>query len=219
MEVPKGEFNMKNHARNQKIIYMVELAMLIALIIVLQLIGGSIPLGMIPLTFSLIPIVIGAIVLGPIGGGILGFVFGVITIIMTPMNAILMTLFQANPVCYILVAISKATLSGFGAGWVYKVLNKLLKERFKYFSTVIASISVPIINTGIFVLGMFLFFSGTLSSFPAMYPSFFGTMNGYFQVVIIGLVGFNFVGEFIVNLVLSPAIARIVDVIGKRVKK
>lgn len=202
----------------KRILYLVELAMLIALVVVLQLVGGSIPLGMIPLTFSLIPIVIGGIILGPVGGAILGFVFGLITIIMTPMNLILMSLFQYNPVCYVIIAISKATLAGWGGGLIYKALDKLFKSKFKYLSTTIASVSVPIINTGIFILGMFLFFNKHTALFPELFPSYFESMDGSFQVVIIGLVGFNFVGEFLVNLVLSPAIVRIIDAIKKKIK-
>ena len=210
---------MSTAKRKQQILYIVELSMLVALVVVLQLVGGSIPLGMIPLTFSLIPIVVGGIVLGPVGGGILGLVFGIITVIMTPMNAILTSLFQYNPVCYVIVAILKATLAGFFGGLIYRGMDKLLKNKLKYVSTTIASVSVPIINTGLFIIGMFLFFNKQTALFPELFPSFFGAMDGSFQIVIIGLVGFNFVGEFLVNLLLSPGITRIVDIVNTKIKK
>jgi uncharacterized membrane protein len=200
----------------QKILRLVQLAMLAALIVVLQSVGGSIPLGMIPLTFALVPIVVGAILLGPLGGAILGFVFGLVTVIMTPGNTILMTLFQANPVCYIILALAKATLAGWGCGLIYKALDKCFRGRFVYLATVIASVAVPMINTGIFILGMFVFFSGTAAGLPQAFPDFFGSYNGSFQVIVIGLVGFNFLGEFLVNLVLSPAISRIIQIAGKK---
>ena len=205
--------------KSKKILYLVELAMLTALVVVLQLVGGSIPLGMIPLTFSLIPIVVGGIVLGPVGGAVLGFVFGLITVIMTPMNMILTSLFQYNPVCYVIVAILKATLAGLCGGLIYKGLDKLFKNKLKYLSTTVASVSVPIVNTGLFILGMFLFFNKQTALFPELFPNLFGGMDGSFQIVIIGLVGFNFIGEFLVNLVLSPGIARIVEIVNTRIKK
>ena len=66
--------------RNQKVIRMVELAMLIALIFVMQYLGtlASTPLRTIGIEFSfvLIPIVVGAFLLGPVEGAILGFEIG-----------------------------------------------------------------------------------------------------------------------------------------------
>ena len=149
---------MRNGSASQKILKLVELSILVALIVVLQVLGGSLPIGLIPLTFSLIPIVVGAIALGPKSGTILGFAFGVVTLVMTPMNPVLVFLFQANPVCYVITALGKATLAGLVAGLLYKGVDKLLKNKYKYASTLIASASVPIVNTGLFILGMFLFF-------------------------------------------------------------
>ena len=210
---------MRNASKTQNILRLVELSILIALVVVLQVVGGALPIGLIPLTFSLIPIVVGAIALGPKSGTILGFAFGIVTLIMTPMNPVLVFLFQANPVCYVITAIGKATLSGLVAGLIYKGVDKLLKNKFKYVSTLIASASVPIVNTGVFILGMCLFFFNSTSMLPEAFPQFFGGLSGSFQVVIIGLVGFNFIGELIVNVVLSPAIARIVDIISKKITK
>ena len=64
---------MKN--RNQKILSMVEMAMLVALVVVLQLFGGMIKILFLPFSFSLvlIPIVIGSILLSYKHGAALGF--------------------------------------------------------------------------------------------------------------------------------------------------
>ena len=208
-----------NTLNHQNILRMVQFAMLAALIVVLQLVGGSIPIGLIPLTFALIPIVVGAILLGPVGGAVLGFIFGLVTVIMTPGNLILMTLFQANPVAYVILALAKATLAGLGGGLVYVALSKCFRGRFVYLTTLLASIAVPIINTGVFVLGMMVFFSDTAAVMPQLFPQVFGTYIGAFQVVFIGFAGFNFVGEFLVNLVLSPAVTRIIQITGKKFNK
>ena len=133
---------------------LVELAMLVALIVVLQFTGASIPLGLVPLTFVLVPIVVGAFLLGPIDGAILGLVFGIITVIQTPQNGILTFLFSANPVMYVILAVMKAVLAGFLAGLVYKLLGKAFKGKLVYLQTLIASITAPIVNTGLFVSGI-----------------------------------------------------------------
>ena len=195
---------------------LVELAMLVALIVVLQFTGASIPLGLVPLTFVLVPIVVGAFLLGPIDGAILGLVFGIITVIQTPQNGILTFLFSANPVMYVILAITKAVLAGFVAGLVYKLLGKAFKGKLVYLQTLISSITAPIVNTGIFALGMMVFFYPQLSALPEQFPDFFGGLSNPIQVLILGLIGFNFVGEFIVSLVLTPAVVRILDVVKKK---
>ena len=73
---------MSINPRTQKILKMVELAMLVALVIVLQMLGSFIKIGPLPMSFVLVPIVIGACILGSSGGAFLGAVFGVITMIM-----------------------------------------------------------------------------------------------------------------------------------------
>ena len=64
--------------RNQRVLYLVELAMLVALVAVLQIFGGFFKIGTFSLSLVLIPIVIGSIVLGAKGGAILGGVFGLV---------------------------------------------------------------------------------------------------------------------------------------------
>ena len=201
----------------KKTLRLVELAMLIALIAVLQFTGASIPIGLVPLTFVLIPICIGAFLLGPIDGAILGFVFGLITVIQTPQNGILNFLFQASPVIYVILALTKATLAGFLSGLIYKAFDKAFGGKLVYLKTLIASIAAPIINTGIFVLGMIIFFMPQLSAMPNQFPEYFGKYINPMQVLFLGLAGFNFIGEFLVSLILTPAIVRIVDVVKKKI--
>lgn len=206
--------------QREKILHLVQLAMLLAIVVVLQLTGASLPIGLIPLTFVLIPIVVGAFLLGPIDGAILGFTFGLITVFQTPLNPFLMVFFEANAILYVILAILKATMAGFCSGLIYKGLNKLFKEKKKILSTTIASISAPIINTGIFVIGMLIFFFPELSSLPSMTieNNPFAIFTNPFQVLFIGFCGVNFIGEFLVSLVLSPAIIRIVDIIKNKSK-
>ena len=59
------------------------LAVLVALVIVLQLFASAIPMFGITLNFSLIPIVLAGILFGMWGGGFLGLVSGVITFLVT----------------------------------------------------------------------------------------------------------------------------------------
>lgn len=191
--------------------------MLVALIFVMQYIGtlASTPLRTIGIEFSfvLIPIVVGAFLLGPVEGAVLGFVFGIMTIVLTVTAPGTMTfiLFEDSPVLYCLVAIVKAVAAGLGSGLIYKGLDKLFKGKHIYLRTVLASATAPIINTGIFLLGMVCFFSNTISEKWA------GGQNVF--VFLVALIWINFLVEFGINIILSPAIVRIVDVVGKKLKK
>lgn len=204
--------------QSQKILHMVQLALLVGLVTALQLAGSFIKIGPLPMSLVLVPIVIGAFLLGPKDGAFLGGVFGIITAVMgiAGVDAFSAMLWTANPICFVLICLLKAILAGLGAGLIYKGLLKLFKGKYITLCTVLASVSAPIINTGIFVVGMLTFFFPTMSALPTMYPDAFGGFGNAFQVVILGLAGVNFIGEFLVNLVLSPAIVRMIAVIGKR---
>lgn len=207
---------MKINARNQKIVRMIEMAMLIALIFVMQYLGtlASTPFRAIGIEFSfvLIPIVVGAFLLGPVEGAVLGFVFGVMTVVLTVIAPGSMTyiLFTESPVLYVFVAMVKAIAAGLGSGLAYKGLDKLLKGKAVYFRTVLASATAPVINTGIFLLGMVCFFSKIIAERWA------GGANIF--LFLVGLIWINFIIEFGINIILSPAIVRIVDVIKKKNK-
>ena len=96
--------------RREKTLHLVQLAMLLAIVVVLQLTGASLPIGLIPLTFVLIPIVVGAFLLGPIDGAILGFAFGLITVIQTPQNPYHTGSAPANPAVFLAI-VPKSTSS------------------------------------------------------------------------------------------------------------
>lgn len=201
-----------------KISNLVHLAILTALVVVLQALGSFITIGPLPMSFVLIPIVIGACLLGAKYGAFLGFVFGLITMLMGVLgrDAFSFLLFEANPVWFIILCLLKATAAGLVAGLVYKLLEKAFKGKNKTLQTVLASVSAPIVNTGIFVVGMLIFFLPTMESLPSMFPDVFGAYESAVQLVVFGLAGLNFVGEFVVNLVLSPAIVRIIDAVKKK---
>lgn len=205
---------------NRKILRMVEIAMLIALVVVLQLLGSFIKIGPLPMSFVLVPIVIGACLLGAKEGAFLGAVFGIITMIMgiTGIDAFSFLLWDARPVWFVVLCLLKAIMAGLCSGLVYKLFGKLFDQKHVYIRTVLASVTAPIVNTGIFVVGMLLFFFDTMQGLPALFPDAFGQYKNAVQLLFLGLAGVNFIGEFVVNLVLSPAMVRIIDVVKKRLK-
>ncbi len=190
----------------QKIRRMTTLSLLTAVIVVLQLLGYVLPrIGPFGLSFVLIPIVIGAAYYGPKAGAILGGAFGVI-VCFCSYNGIDgggFMVWQASPLLCILVVMTKGILAGTTAGWVYRLLH----SKSPGVAIIAASIICPIVNTGVFLLGMFAFFMDVLRVWADG-----GSIVGYVLTVIVLV---NFVPEFIITAVLSPACRRIIQAVQK----
>ena len=196
-----------NQAAKQRTLKMVQMAILLALVLVLQLWGSSIQIGATSLSLVLIPIVVGGILVGPLGGMILGLFFGLITLMAGISGTDLFTsiLFQNAPLRTAAICLGKGLFAGLGAGWVHKLVAK----KSKYGGVFCAAAAAPIINTGLFVLGAL-----TLSDILAANFVDEGTTVLYFLVI--GCAGWNFVLEFAVNLLVAPAIYRVVEAVTKK---
>jgi len=94
-------------------------AVLTAITFVLQYISMSIRTGTFSITLSLVPIVIGAALLGWKGGTWLGFVFGVAVLISGDAGPFLALSIPGT----IITVLAKGALSGFVAGLIFKVLS------------------------------------------------------------------------------------------------
>lgn len=195
------------------------LGVLLALVLVLQLALGTVSIGQVQLNFSLIPIVLGAILLGPIAGALLGFISGVIILaqLITVPTLFNTTLWTYNPVVTTLICLLKTTVAGGVAGILFKVVSK----KSELGATFVAAGIVPVINTGLFILGC-LCMSGTIGIFRDELSAIEGFENfagmNVFVFILVGIVTFNFFLEFALNLVLAPAIHRVVLVTEKQVR-
>lgn len=178
-------------------------AILTALIVVLQLAGSFIRLGTFSISLVLVPIVIGVAVCGIGTGAWLGFVFGLAVLLSGDASVFM----QYNVLGTILTVLAKGTLAGVGAGFVYKLLSRFNK----YLATFVSAIVCPVINTGIFLLGSRIFFYDTIIQMGA-------SAEGVSAVayMFLFLVGGNFIFELVFNIVLSPAIVRIINVVDKK---
>ena len=201
---------------NKKVERMAQLALLVALVVVLQIISAMIPPigGLVSITLTLIPVVVGGILLGKKSGAFLGFAFGAIVLIncIAGLDAGGNILWNANPFFTALICFVKGIAAGFFPAWFYELINGKTPSQGRTFgATVVAALSAPVINTGLFVCGMFLFFGETLNAWAD------GT--NVMIYVLTALAGVNFLVEFGINTILSPAIVRIVAVVGKKIKK
>ena len=173
-------------------------AVLIAIEIVLQTIGNYIALGPISINLSLIPIALGAIIFGPFVGAILGFTNGLVVLLAPSTQALFMAY---APLGTVITCLSKCTIAGLVAGLVFKLIEK---KNF-FVATLVASLLVPIINTGLFA---FFSFTILIKAIEALNS---GNANLY-RFVFLALIGWNFIFEFSITLVLSTTLARIIKI-------
>ncbi|MCH5191386.1 MAG: ECF transporter S component [Oscillospiraceae bacterium] len=183
----------------------VKLAMggiLTAVVVVLQLLGSFIKFGPFSVSLVLVPIIVGAALCGPYISTWLGFVFGV-TVLLSGDAALFLAINIPGTVITVLL---KGALCGLTAGLVFAVCKKLNT----YLSVVLSAIVCPITNTGIFLVGCRLFFYDTISDWGAD-----AGFTNTFTYMIVALVGLNFVFELASNIILCPAIVRIVNAFKK----
>lgn len=150
---------MKN--QNQKLIYLVQLALLTAIVIVLAFTPlGYLKIGLLSITFLTIPVIVGAIALGPLAGAILGGVFG-ITSLMQCFGADLFgaTLLSINPLFTGIVCIVPRVLMGWLCGLIFRGLARIDKTNFVSF--IVSGLSGALLNTIFFMSGLILFFGQT----------------------------------------------------------
>ena len=170
---------MKKNTKTSKV---VGLGLFTAIVVVLQFLGSFIKFGPFSITLVLAPIVIGAALYGIGAGGYLGLVFGA-TVLISGDAAAFLTI---NPIGTVIIVLLKGMLAGLAAGLIYSLISKASSLA----GVIVAGIVCPIVNTGIFLAGCYIFFQEWL-------VAVFGTTG--FVTVVAGLVGVNFLIELGIN--------------------
>ncbi len=186
-------------------------AVLLALVVVLQFVGSYIKIGPISISLVLVPIVLGGILLGPIAGMLLGFSFGLITFIavVTGLDAGSAMLFAEAPFMVALICFVKATM----CGWIPALVYKAIAKKHPVVGAYVASALAPIINTGIFIIGA-LMINQTISKVWGVE----GGVSGVFVFLVVTVAGINFLVEFGINILLSPIIVKVIEIITGKIK-
>jgi len=199
----KNSESKRNANKTQTVVGM---GMLTALVVVLQVFASGIRIGPFSITLTLVPIIIGAALFGWKAGLWLGFVFGAV-VLFTPDVAAFMGISVPATIVTVLL---KGALAGLCAGLVYSALEK--KNR--TVAVVVSGIAAPVVNTGVFLLGCAMFFMEIVNA-GAKEMNMSDNILTYF---IVGMVGWNFLIELGINLLLSSAIVFIIGIAKKRIK-
>ena len=184
------------------------LALLSALIVALGIICSFVRFGPVSITLALTPIIIGAALYGVGAGALLGFVFGLVTFVSGLIGwdggfIMLLMTFGDNvwfAIATILLCFGKAVLAGYVGGLVYR----LLQGKNRLLAVIGAGIATPVVNTGVFAIGM-------LTAFNALLGELAGGANAV-KFLFVGMIGTNFLIELGTNMLLAAVITRIIEV-------
>lgn len=181
-----------------------------AILIALLVVCACVPLRTLGLeiTLSVIPVAIGAILMGPATGALLGAVFGLCSFAQcfgwffpSPFGAALVGI---NPLLAFLVCVPTRTLMGFCAGWIFKAVKKADRTQAQMPSFAAANLSAALLNTLFFMSALMLLFgqSDIIQNFR--------TQSGTTNVVIFVLwfVGINGLVEALVSFFLGTALSK-----------
>lgn len=189
---------------HEKNLRMVQLAMIIAIMVVLQIFGAALVRVAITVpALVLIPLYIGSASFGKKYGAILGGVFGVITLLLgvTGFDAYTNGLFLYKPLATAVICLGKGILAGFLSAVVYELLMKLFKNKL-FPAALISSVVTPVVNTGLYILGVYVFFK-EYSGFAAD-SAFLYVIGAVFMAVLV-----NFLIEVAMNAICCPILVTI----------
>ena len=183
---------------------MVGLATLCAITFVLQFwIAGILPKlpigGGTAINLALIPVVVGAILYGPIGGLMVGLFLGAVTLL-PGQGAEGFYVNWYMTILAIVLCLAKAGLAGFLSGLAFKLLFK----KNYYVAIYATAIVAPIVNTGIFLLlyGVLIY----IMTGSAYGPTFAATATA---------VWIMFLVELSVNILFAPALATLTKILTR----
>ena len=187
---------MKNSLKIRRI---TGIALLIAVEVALGFLGNYVSIGQVNLNLALIPIAVGACIFGPLCGLALGIINGLIALI-APAT---MAFCALQPNCHHRCCLAKTGLAGLVAGFIYRGL----KAKSELVVVILASIAIPVVNTGLFIIGV-------LPS--SVYEGWAGEGANVYLYVITATLTVNFLIELVINAGLATTVHRIIKVVSKR---
>lgn len=141
--------------------YLTQLGLLAAIVLVMAFTPlGYLKTGGIEITFIMIPVAVGAIMLGPKAGGILGSLFGLTSFIQCFMGSALgVMLLGVDPVRTFILCFVPRVLTGVLAGLIFRAVQRVDKTGVAGYA--VGCVSAAACNTLLFVSGFGLLFYQT----------------------------------------------------------
>lgn len=185
---------------------MVTLAMLCAVLLVMSFTPlGYLNIGPLAISLNMIPVGIGAIALGPMGGMVLGGMFGITSFLQCigigGTSAMGVILFDISPILAFIQRFVPRLLAGLLSGWIYQGLRKLADQTVASFVT---GFCAALLNTVMFMLALVVLFGNT--------EYLQGLIGGRNIILFIcGFVGINAVVEMLATTAVVGLIGKVLN--------
>ena len=177
------------------------LGLLTAILMILSMTPlGYLNIGPLAISFNMIPVAVGAAALGPMGGAVLGAVFGMTSFLQClgigGSSAMGVILFDINPLFAFLQRFLPRLLTGFLVGLIYQAARRFARV---HLAGAIAGFCAALLNTVLFMGALVLLYGNT------QYLT--DLMAGRSVIVFIcTFVGINAVAEMIVSTLVTGAL-------------
>ncbi len=177
---------------------------------------GTVPIGPLSISLGMIPVAIAAIALGPMGGLILGSVFGFMSFLQcigigvpSGMGAIL---FEINPFLAFIQRFIPRALVGLLVGLIYQGVSKFNKETAFF----VSGFSAAFLNTVLFMSALVLLFGSTdyvqelidgrnVIAFIIAFVGVNAVVEMGASTILVGLVG---MGLYAAKLIGTPSVSK-----------
>lgn len=194
--------------KRSKTLHLTLLAMLSAIIVLMAFTPlGYLRIGLVEITFLTVPVVIGAIILGPLDGAILGAVFGLTSFAQCFGISAFTVLLPINPIYTFIMCVVPRIMIGLISGLLAKWLEK--KNHNQAVSFALSSLAGTLTNT-IFFIGLLVLFFG-----ESKFVQSIG--DGIFAVY--AAIATNAIIEIVVCTILGTSIAKALVVAGKKLNR
>lgn len=202
--------------KRKQIVYLTQLALLSAIVWLMAFTPiGYLHTAGLEISFLTIPVAVGAIILGPAAGAILGFQFGLSSFIQCfGMSEFGVMLLSINPIFTFIVCVVSRTLMGWLTGVIFRALHKADKTGPKMISYSVSSLCAPLLNTIFFMGSIILLFWNT--EYIQSISAALGATNVLLFVVL--FVGVQGAVEAGVCFVVATAVSKALAVATRRLK-
>ena len=198
-----------------KLVKFTQLAVLAAIVVVMSFTPlGYLKIGPLSIALVIIPVVTGAIVLGPGAGAFMGLVFGVTSFAQCfGMDAFGTTLMSINPFFTFVMCIPTRVLAGYLCGLIFKGVSKALSgKKSAEVSYPVSAVAGPVFNTLFFMSSLILLFGKTDFIQDLMASTGSANFVGFF----VALVGVNGLVEIASCFVVASAVSKALTVANKK---
>lgn len=185
---------------------LVQLAILAAIVLIFAFTPiGYLRVGAIEITFIVIPVAIGAIMIGPTGGAVLGALFGITSFLQcfgtSAFGAFMLGL---DPILTFVICLVPRVLCGWLSGLLFRALARV--DKTKLVSFFASALATPLLNTAFFIGSILLFFWRNEAFLAKM--AGWGIPTDSILTFFVAFVGVNGLVEAIVSFVVSAAVAK-----------